>query len=239
LLIFEIIKQKAMKKALMLVSISLLAVWFSLIRAQSSIGLKVTQMAGYPVLPDTAYEGVSYSVTLKVNNNSNIAINGGVNILLKADSGSVALTSFAGLVLLPGDSTTTLIQTYNFDTQTYKAGNNIVVVWPVVQGAPAFPIDSFYTQVYFVPLASLNAPEVEAIKFAMYPNPATSELKIVASSDEPLEYVRILMPDGRQMTQYLPLGDGIIDIRRLNPGIYFLEASSKNRRGVKRFIKVN
>lgn len=228
-----------MKKTLMLLSLSLLAGWFSLVQAQGTTGLQVTQMAGYPVLPDTAYEGVSYTVTLKVNNNSNIAINGGVNIVLKADSGSVTLTSFAGLVLLPGDSTTTLIQTYNFDTQTYKAGNNIVVVWPVVQGAPAFPVDTFFTQVYFVPLASLNAPEVEAIKFAMYPNPATSELKIVPAAEEPLEYVRILMPDGRQVTQLLPLGDGFIDIRRLNPGIYFLEASSKNKRGIKRFIKIN
>ena len=228
-----------MKKALMLLSISLLAGWFSLVQAQGTTGLKVTQMTGYPVLPDTAYEGVSYSVTIKILNFSNSTINGGVDILLKTDSGTVAITTFPGLVLFPNDSVTQLIQTYNFDTQTYKAGNNIVVVWPVVQGAPAFPIDTFFTQVYFVPLASLNAPEVEAIKFAMYPNPATSELKVVSSSDEQLEYVRILMPDGRQVSQLLPLGDGIIDIRRLNPGIYFLEASSKNRRGVKRFIKIN
>ncbi|MBK7968355.1 MAG: T9SS type A sorting domain-containing protein [Bacteroidetes bacterium] len=228
-----------MKKALMLLSISLLAGWFSLVQAQGTTGLKVTQMIGYPVLPDTAYEGVSYSVTIKLQNFSNSTINGGVNIVLKTDSGTVAITTFAGLVLFPNDSATQLIQTYNFDSQTYKAGNNIVVVWPVVQSAPAFPIDTFFTQVYFVPLASLNAPEVEAIKFALYPNPATSKLKIVGAAEEPLEYVRILMPDGRQVTQILPFGDGIIDIRRLNPGIYFLEASSKNRSGMKRFIKVN
>lgn len=228
-----------MKKALMLLSISLLGGWFSLVQAQGTTGLKVTQMDGYPVLPDTAYEGVSYSVTIKLKNFSNSTINGGVNIFLKADSGTVALTSFGGLVLPPNDSVSQLIQTYNFDSQTYKAGNNIVVVWPVIQSSPALPIDSFYTQVYFVPLASLNAPEVDAIKFAMYPNPATSELKIEAFSYEPLEYVRILMPDGREVIRYLSLGDGIIDIRRLDPGIYFLEASSKNRRGIKRFIKVD
>ncbi|MBK7388826.1 MAG: T9SS type A sorting domain-containing protein [Bacteroidetes bacterium] len=228
-----------MKKALMLLSISLLAGWFSLVQAQGTTGLKVTQMIGYPVLPDTAYEGVSYTITLNLRNYSNSTINGGVNIVLKTDSGTVAITTFAGLVLFPNDSATQLIQTYNFDSQTYKAGNNIVVVWPVVQGAPAFPIDTFFTQVYFVPLASLNAPEVESIKFALYPNPATSKLKIVGAAEEPLEYVRILMPDGRQVTQILPFGDGIIDIRRLNPGIYFLEASSKNRSGMKRFIKVN
>ncbi|MBK8873388.1 MAG: T9SS type A sorting domain-containing protein [Bacteroidetes bacterium] len=228
-----------MKKALMLLSISLLAGWFSLVQAQGTTGLKVTQMIGYPVLPDTAYEGVSYSVTIKLQNFSNSTINGGVNVLLNTDSGTVVLTSFAGLFCSPNDSTAQIIQTYNFDSQTYKAGNNIVVVWPVVQSAPAFPIDTFFTQVYFVPLASLNAPEVEAIKFALYPNPATSKLKIVGAAEEPLEYVRILMPDGRQVTQILPFGDGIIDIRRLNPGIYFLEATSKNRSGMKRFIKVN
>lgn len=228
-----------MKKALMLLSISLLAGWFSLVQAQGTTGLKVTQMIGYPVLPDTAYEGVSYTITLNLRNYSNSTINGGVNVLLNTDSGTVVLTSFAGLVLQPNDSTAQIIQAYNFDTQTYKAGNNIVVVWPVVQSAPAFPIDTFFTQVYFVPLASLNAPEVESIKFALYPNPATSKLKIVGAAEEPLEYVRILMPDGRQVTQILPFGDGIIDIRRLNPGIYFLEATSKNRSGMKRFIKVN
>ncbi|MBK6640999.1 MAG: hypothetical protein IPG39_07020 [Bacteroidetes bacterium] len=72
-----------MKKALMLLSISLLAGWFSLVQAQGTTGLKVTQMIGYPVLPDTAYEGVSYSITLNLRNYSNSTINGGVNVLLK------------------------------------------------------------------------------------------------------------------------------------------------------------
>lgn len=228
-----------MKKLLISCALILITGWFAGVNGQGTASLEVTQLVGYPVVPDTAFEGVPYSVTVKISNNSSLAVNGTVDILLKTDSATVTLTSFGGLVLLPGDSTAQLIQTYNFTSQQYKAGNNIVVVWPVAQGAPAMPIDSLFSNVFFVPLAGVPVPEVPSASFSIYPIPTSHSICIQHDSGEPIEQVRIYNPEGRLATGWLFSKEGVIDVRNLRAGLYLIEIYSGKGKAIKRFIKID
>lgn len=228
-----------MKKLLISCALILITGWLTTVNGQGTSSLKVTQLAGYPVVPDTAFEGVPYSVTVKINNNSNVAVNGTVDILLKTDSATVTLTSFGGLVLLPGDSTTQLIQTYNFTSQQYKAGNNIVVVWPVAQGAPAMPIDSLFSNVFFVPLAGVPVPEEPSASFSIYPIPTSQFICIQPESGEPIEQVRIYNPEGRLAKGWFFSREGVIDVRNLRSGLYLIEIYSGKGKSTQRFIKID
>ena len=53
-----------MKKILISCTLILIAGWFAGVNGQGTASLKVTELAGFPVVPDTAFEGVPYSVTI-------------------------------------------------------------------------------------------------------------------------------------------------------------------------------
>lgn len=228
-----------MKKLLISCSLLLIAGWFSGVNGQGTASLKVTQLAGYPVVPDTAFEGVPYTVTVSILNNSNSTINGPIDVLLKTDSATVTLTAFAPLLLFPGDSTSQLVQTYNFTSQLYKAGNNIVVVWPVVQGSPALPVDSLFSDVFFVPLAGVPVPETPTVSFSIYPIPANENICLQTEGGEKIEQVRIFTPEGQLVNDWMAPKDGLVDVRNLRNGLYLIEIITRKGKGIKRFVKIN
>jgi len=184
-----------MKKSLRILSLFLLV--FSLApsigRAQGFTTLKVLSMQGFPDLPaDSAYEGQFYTFNVIVTNNTNIIINTNIDIQLKVDSIETTIFSSPQPSVQPGDTVTFSISGYSFTQPQYKAGNNIVVVWPRVNGQ-VVPIDSFFTDVFFVPLNSLGDGYLDSndLKFSIFPVPARDLLYFSSNQSQPFEYVRI------------------------------------------------
>jgi hypothetical protein len=207
--------------------------------AQGFLGLQVTSMPGYPALPaDTAFEGVSYNFDILVYNGSNVTITNTIMINLRVDTVTAMVASSPVLPpMAPGDSLILSVSQYNFDPSQYKAGNNIVVVWPSVNGM-SIPIDTAYKDVFFVPLNSLSSHELQVADFQIYPVPVHDELRLQGLADQDLEYVRIFDTSGRLCAAFVPGQRRRFDVSFLKAGVYFIEIRTPSSSGCTRFIKM-
>lgn len=199
--------------------------------------LRVSAMPLFPDLPqDTAFEGQSYTFQLEVINNSNIFINNSVSFDMKVDSGTVTFLTNPQTTIPPGDTTYLTVTPFNFQPPLFKAGNNIVVVWPVVNGMTV-PIDSFFTNVFFVPLNSVGDGELDDKMFVLHPNPVNDQLQLDVSDPSLVEYVRIYASTGQQVVHLSFLKSGFIDVSFLSRGIYFIEVNLNGKMIRRKFLK--
>jgi len=205
--------------------------------SQGTTGLRVTAMTGYPVAPqDSAYEGQQYTFTVTLVNNSGTVINAPIDVQLKVDS----IDSILGTYLAPAvginDTVSFTISGYNFTQPQYKIGNNIVVVWPVVNGL-IIPIDTFFADVFFVPLSSLSDNDLKVKHIALFPVPSSSNIQFSLEPGDEAEYVRIFSADGRLVYENRRMFNNSIDIRNFRKGTYLLEAVINGKIGRAKFIR--
>ncbi len=225
-----------MKKGLIILSALLLQSFF--IQAQGFITLKITSMPGYPALPaDSAYEGISYNFDMVLVNNSSTPINSSVTIFFRIDSITNPVITTSPVGIPPNDSTVISVTQYNFTQPFYKVGNNIVVVWPMVNGT-FVPVDTTYKDVYFIPLTSVGNPEVQGPGIQIYPSPTTDFINLDVPPDQHVEHVRIFDSIGKLTREIIPGQQRKLDVSFLKPGIYFLEISGQNYTDCLRFVKL-
>lgn len=237
---FGVSKTADMKKGIIfLVTAVCLLTASSPSEAQGFLGLHVISMPGYPALPaDTAFEGISYNFDIFIYNGSNVTINNTIVVNLRVDTVSTVIASSPALPPLgPGDTIIVTVSQYNFDPSQYKAGNNIVVVWPAVNGM-SVPVDTTFKDVYFVPLNSLSSHDLKNPDFHIYPVPVRDELYLEGLAEQDLEYVRIFDASGRLATAIKPGIHRPFDLSFLKPGFYVIEVKGRDICGRIRFIKL-
>ncbi len=208
------------------------------VKAQGTTALQILGMPGYPALPqDTAYEGQVYTFNLLVYNGTNATVNTTLEILLKVDSIETVINTNPQPVLPPGDTLTITVTGYGFTQPQYKIGNNIVVVWPRVTGAPALLVDSFYTDVHFVPLSGMADDTGHESGIMVLPNPVKDELGYLTGDNGKPECVRIRTVTGSLVYEQKQPDKQKIPTGFLKPGVYFLELTFGGRNHVIRFVK--
>ncbi len=207
------------------------------IQGQVLNALRVSAMPLFPDLPqDTAYEGQTYTFELEVINNSNIFINNSVSFDMEVDSGTVTFLTNPQTTLPPGDTIYLTVTPFNFQPPLFKAGNNIVVVWPVVNGI-AVPVDSFVTNVFFIPLNSVGGGELTDNLFNLHPNPVNDQLQLYVRDPELVEYVRIYAFTGQMVSNIAFQKSGFINVSHLSRGIYILEVNLNGKMIRRKFLK--
>lgn len=200
---------------------------FYLLFASSSLNAQaVLQIDSLIGLPDTAFGGVAYPVSVQVSNTGNAPYQGGIQIAIQVDSSFDFLIANAlSVLLLPGDSL--LLSNpagYIFDSSIFKPGNNVVVVWPYVP-SPA-SIDTLYTNVFYVTGSISNVDEYPGKTFALYPNPASESVQIKGIGNN-FEYVRIIDTNGRIVYAAPFHSDAPISLDGIPSGVYLFLIENK------------
>ena len=205
--------------------------------AQGVASLYISDMPGFPDLPqDSAYEGLPYTYDIILINNTNIFINSTISLTMKVDSATSTFLTNPQTAIPPGDTVVLTVSGFNFTQPFFKVGNNIVVVWPVVNGF-VVPIDTFQTNVHFVPLNSLGGIDLTEPAYHLFPVPSNEFLHLDVKSGEVVEYVRIYTISG-QLVREIPVAEeNQIDIGFLNPGVYVLEITANGKSSRRKFIK--
>jgi type IX secretion system substrate protein len=198
--------------------------------------LAVTMIDSFPVLPDTAVENQleNFNITVYNMDSNAFTANDSLRIFLRNTDttnltqpeqvlGSVFIGTLSG-----NDTITFFIQGYNFTPATYRAGNNIVVVWPKIGNITGTTYDSLQLDtIYFVPLLSVNMLSEQNQSFSLFPNPVTDEIRINSDHQNPIEYVRILNNLGQVIMFRRSAGEPL-DVRHFSEGFYFLEVKDQN-----------
>ncbi len=199
--------------------------------------LFVASMPGFPDLPlDSAYEGQAYSFVIELVNNSNIVINNTtVNLNIRVDSITSILYSNPQTAMQPGDSILITVPIYNFTQPQYKTGNNIVVVWPVVNGL-SVPVDSSFYPVFFIPLSSVGGIDLTEPSFKIFPVPVRNLLHLNINGKN-VEDVRFWTITGQQVDNIISITNDVIDVEFLAPGVYILDMLIEGTRVRRKFIR--
>ena len=205
------------------------------LRAQNA--LLVQQLNNFPDLPnDSAFEGVSYTFDAVVFNGTNSVVTGNLQLFMDVDTLSFAIGSPATQVNLnPGDTAIITIAGFGFGQSQFKAGNNIVVVWPSINSGITYPVDSLITTVYFVPLNSTGLPAAQVEGFQLYPNPGSDVVAWKTSTGQIPERVRIFDTKGRLVADLKDASSYQVSI--LPTGVYFIELFYSDATIRERFVK--
>jgi hypothetical protein len=223
-----------MRKVAQLLVFFVLVPWLSW--AQNS--LFIQSVDSFPSAPaDTVYEGTAYSFSFVVNNGTNTQLTGNLDINFRVDSIQSVVGTLAQVNMSQGDTVMVFINSYNFPTPQFKAGNNIVVVWPSVNsGTVGVFSDSVYLDVYYVPLNAVEDPEIKDLQLSLYPNPAAGEILLGEVPGYVSGYVRIYDTRGRLVYDRF-FDHRAILIPSLSKGLYILEFRSTRFTYRGKFIK--
>jgi Secretion system C-terminal sorting domain len=190
--------------------------------------------------PDTAFEGVSYMISMNLKNVGTAPYQGPLQILIQGDSliDQLYFSNNPNFALLPNDTVTLIANGggtfgYNFSPQYFRPGNDIVVVWPYTTQFNVL-IDTLYTAVYFVPLAGVN--EYAAEPFQFFPNPFANLIHYSLAGNEKVEQVRIFDANGRISALAIP-DNNTIDLSVLKEGFYFLQIKTNERTIIRKILK--
>ncbi|HEX5003623.1 MAG TPA: T9SS type A sorting domain-containing protein [Bacteroidia bacterium] len=208
----------------------------SLTKAQGT--LHILYLNNFPELPaDSAFEGQLYTYDIFLENQTNSIITGNLQINLKVDSITTSIGSpVLPVNMNPNDTLAITIQGYMFTQPQFKAGNNIVVVWPVVTGGTTSPpIDSLITNVFFVPLNSIQLPASDQAFQPLFPNPANEFISWDVTNGKMPERVRIFDSRGRLIDEKGALS--VYSVAYLPAGVYLVELQYENRTVKQKFIK--
>ncbi len=197
----------------------------------------------YPQCPDTAFGFQPYfniQVTIE-NYNGNAAFTGSLYIRFQSDSlppDSILLNGGSVYTIPPNSNFTVAIQApYVFNSNNYKLGSNVVVVWPVsTQGAGVIKYNPYYTCVLFVPFLGIDENENEL--FEISPNPVTDILRFKYPDEFRVKDVRIFDLAGRQMAFSMDSDLRSVTVNTLNSGSYILELTTNSGNKIyRKFIK--
>ena len=200
----------------------------------------------FPQLPfDTAYSSTQYSFAGTINNMSTnvVSVNDSLRVLLRnqdtANTPKIDTLVTLYVDSLHGNDTIHFtVNSYYFTQQTYKLGNNIVVVWPRFDSIISPPYDSLQLPVYFTILSSVNEIIMADPVFSFLPNPVRDKIIIDVSHEKFIDYVRILNDIGQEIL-YRRTFENHLDVRFLSEGFYFIEIKERNGTiSRKKFLKL-
>ena len=202
--------------------------------------LRITNLINFP---DTAYEGVVYPVQFILKNVGTGAYQGPFQVILQADSGSEILyfNQNPSFVLFPNDTVVLSggngVMGYQFTSQVYKAGNDVVVVWPY-STQMSVGIDTLVTGVYYIPSGIIsNGPDQVKTTMKVFPNPFKDIIHLETGDGSMVEKVRISDLFGREIYRKETAIDRI-NLPGLKNGMYILELEiSDNRKVVMKMFR--
>lgn len=199
--------------------------------------LTITNMVGFPLFPgDTLFENQPFTFQVTIQNISN---NNLINdtIFLEAFVDSVQQSLFTIALwtqqnLNASDSITLNVTSYQPSAINFKAGSNIVVVWPR-SSQPGTTIDSLTLSVYFVGIQGTTDIAQANNVFSVFPNPVSGNISLNKVSPKSFEYVRIFDASGQVVYRSYRHHD-FIETALLRNGIYFIELKERNKISSKR-----
>lgn len=219
---------KALNRILILVL--LLSPLFS--KSQNVPQMQIVQL-NMPLLPgDTAYEANLYPVLFSVQNVSPVSVVFDTLYIFGYNNDtSILQQQFAFIdTIISNLSQGIVIQVanpfYQFSSLNYKAGGNIVVVWPRLGNNPLTTYDSITVNIYFIPFQAAIAPEEDHSVQGILLNPAMNAIQFKTTGGFMPERVRIYDATGRicfssgqttGMLQLPPLAGGPYIIEWKNP----------------------
>lgn len=111
---------------------------------------------------------------------------------------------------------------YQFSALNYKAGGNIVVVWPRLGGDPLTTFDSITVYIYFVPYQAALTPDIENTVQGIILNPSMNVIQFKTKGGYMPERVRIYDAAGRICINSKHATD-VIYLPQLSKGVYLIE----------------
>ena len=211
------------------------------------IQLFVSQFdSSFPVVPfDTAQSNQAYNFSGTILNSSgnNISVHDSLRVLLRnQDTTNTPKTDTLVTLWIDSlngfDTINFSVTNYYFTQQTYKLGNNIIVVWPRFDTIFSPPYDTLNLPVYFRLLSSVNEINLVNPTFSFLPNPVRDKLIINSNREKFIDYVRILNDLGQEILFRRTFVDHL-DIRFLSEGFYFIEIKERNGTvSRKKFLKL-
>ena len=191
------------------------------------------------VYPDTVRVGEYISFSFWIKNTGNIALDTSLSINLSVeDSNSILSTLNLGSynqsnTLKPGDSTF-IVAGGIVNIQSFKLGDNIVVIWPAAIGPYVITADK-YTGDLFINSAS-SVDELTQNKIEIYPNPVTDFTQIKANGIIKEYKVLNILGSIVQQKEHIYSSTTAIRKNELESGIYFIELTIDGNQYIKKII---
>jgi hypothetical protein len=206
-----------------------LALACSSFTAKSQVNLGIDTIFN---LPDSVIAGQLCFPTAIVRNSGLTPFNGTLQLAYQVQNpaGTIGFFYFSNQPVQLGANDTISLSPNNgfvIDTMFFRPGNNVVVVWPVVQAIAS--IDTFTTQVYLNTLSGVS--DLSAETLLLSPVPARDYLQVRSINEMQIEYVRIYDVAGREYpaeSQPLDRGGREIYLGELPSGQFILETVFRN-----------
>ncbi len=171
--------------------------------------------------PDTTTFGDSATITFYIKNYGPAVYSGKVYLHFgTSDTSGIQVNisdSVTASSLIPGDSVSVTIKE-TFSQARYKAGTNVVVIWPQPASGSASTLDTLFKNLYIIP-SSIE--EHGAVHFRLYPNPADDKILLIHEGNT-AEYT-VYDLSGHQWTVHSRNNE--LDISALPPGYYIIQVT--------------
>lgn len=183
--------------------------------------------------PDTLYLGQdsTLSFTMNVVNKGTASFSGKFAIQQQINNEAFyyVLTVVNIDDLGPGDTVKVVKEEIILpNTQKYKGGDNVIVIWPKADDASVLSVDSVIDTIYIDGIVNRDEPKVLNERLNVYPNPVKELLRLDFRKDaQKLEYVRVFGMLGQELF-YTENIISEIDVRQFNGRLIFLEVRYKD-----------
>lgn len=198
------------------------------VKAQNTPLIQIVQL-NMPLAPgDTVYEANGYNLFFAVQNVSAVPV---ISDTLTIFGWNKDTTVSQPLHILADTFISNLSQgmvaqvfnlNYQFSAFNYKAGGNIVVVWPRLGTDPLTTFDSISVSIYFVPVQASIISEGENAVQGLILNPAMHTVYFKTNGSYNPERVRIYDASGRICYRAEQVSNGIY-VPGLARGVYVIE----------------
>lgn len=197
-------------------------------KGQNVPQMQIVQL-NMPLLPgDTAFEANLYPLFFSVQNVSPVPVVSDTLYILGYNTDtSVAqqLHVFVDTIvfnLIQGMIAQVGNPLFQFSGLNYKAGGNIVVVWPRLGNDPLTTFDSITVNIFFVPFQAALTPDNENTVQGIILNPSMSAIQFKTTGGFKPERVRIYDSSGRICFNAKHASD-VIYVPKLSKGVYMIE----------------
>ncbi|MGQ0828167.1 MAG: T9SS type A sorting domain-containing protein [Bacteroidota bacterium] len=218
-----------MRKYIYLLSLSIVLLSMPVSGKAQTIGMSKVGPINYS---DTVTAGAVDSFTVWVKNVSTTVFNDTLTLVgaVRDDVNPAILnyvgsySSFSPVLINANDSVSIpVLEVYTLDTNNYRPGINVIVIWPVAQSAAT--ADSLEFTVYIIDANGMNDLDLKQF-IKTFPNPSTDNITIENISKINIEEVRIYDMTGRLLETIK--NRSVIDTEKWTVGMYLLDIWLEN-----------
>ncbi|MBK7183378.1 MAG: T9SS type A sorting domain-containing protein [Bacteroidetes bacterium] len=222
-----------MKKLFLLIAIGLIVNT----KAQTTLGMSTITP---PNLVDTVNAGSTHTYTVWVKNLGTQAFSDTLSIYTAVADSMFGLNivnvynSNSTINIAPADSAQfTMTEVYNVSPTGYKTGIDVIVVWPVAQGA--ITADSLTFNIFIVDATGIKDIDLNNI-LKLYPNPTAEKLTIDLPNNLTINSIRLIDMQGKESV--LVANGNCINVENIAKGNYILNIELSNKKQIiGKFIK--